>query len=429
MSVLKIRFALSASFLVLLLLLACLPRAGFAQEESVGEAGDRARAVDRALSILKNVVGLDVDAYRRSIRVYLKDLFRDILPKETVGFDFEAYESQLEVYVRFVDGKLQSINIYVKKGVPLMVHVVQQAANEVDAAKSLLSRYQAHCGATHVEAFKAILDTVEHKTNTTKVYENIKFEAEYTKSSSARFAWIYTFNSAVSSSRWVAINVENGYTVDLIDNWNLFKIGSCDINVDEAKAIEIAMNAAKNYSYKVYMGHDTWITVSDFKIVGAKAVALMFSNSLWKQDARDGDPLTEYPTWFIEVYFDKYYPGGVCGLDVSIWADTGEIREIVTMSSSLGYTPPSEESGGESGDQTGKGESGQTGEGQTGGEDQAGEENEEGQVPIVPDDASKNGAGLNVIHIALIALHITIGMALATVKVYSKWKSKSIKGS
>ncbi len=88
LSVLKIRFVLSASFLVLLLLLACLPRAVFAQEESVGEAGDRARAVDRALGILKNVVGLNVDAYNWSVRAYGKDLFWDVLPHEFVGFDF-----------------------------------------------------------------------------------------------------------------------------------------------------------------------------------------------------------------------------------------------------------------------------------------------------------------------------------------------------
>jgi len=95
-----------------------------------------------------------------------------------VGFDFWAKGSQLRAYVDFVNGKLQMISVYVEKGLPLMLYT---AANEVEMAKDFLSRYQAYCGATHVEEFKAVLDTVEPKTNTVKVYGNVKFEAEYTK--------------------------------------------------------------------------------------------------------------------------------------------------------------------------------------------------------------------------------------------------------
>ncbi|MGB9854441.1 MAG: hypothetical protein ACPLRY_06530 [Candidatus Bathyarchaeales archaeon] len=343
MSVLKMRFAFSAFFLVLLLLLAYAPRAVFAQEESVG-TDERAKAIERALGILRNVVGLDVDAYNWSIRAYGKDLFWDVLPHEFVGFDFWTDGSQLEVYVNFVDGKVRSISIYPHKGLPLMVQAVQQAANEVEAAKGLLSRYQAYCGATHVEEFKAILDTVKPKTNTVKVYGNIKFEAEYTKTvdvenrpiDTARFAWIYTFNGAVSSFKWVAINIENGYFSCLIDNWNFFKIGSYDINVDEKRAIEIAVNAAKNYSTRVYMGMDAggneiWVAVKDFKVVGAKAVSLIFGNDLYKGEARDGNPLKLYPVWTVEVYFDDVYAGGVYGVWLNIWADTGEVWRIFPL--------------------------------------------------------------------------------------------------
>ncbi len=202
---------------------------------------------------------------------------------------FWTDESQLTAYVEFVDEKLQSIYMSVNKGVPLMVQTVQQTANEVEWAKGFLSRYQAYCGATHVEEFKAILDTVEPKTNTVKVYGNIKFEAKYDKPfvewenhtiDTATFRWRYTFNGVEAFYKRVALFFEKGCFSRLIDNWNLFEIGSYDIIVDEKKAIEIAVNAAKNYSTRVYMWYDTWITVSGFKVVGAKAVSLIFGNGL-----------------------------------------------------------------------------------------------------------------------------------------------------
>ena len=427
---LKVRCVFLVSALVLLLMLAHAPRACFAQE--AGTNDDRALAVDRALGVLRNVVGLNVDAYNWSIRAYGKGSFWDVLPKEFVGFDFWTDGSQLEVYVYFVDGKVRSISIYPHKGFPLMVQRVQQAANEVEAAKGLLSRYQAYCGATHVEAFKAVLDTVEPKTNTVKVYGNVKFEAEYTKTVDvenrpldiARFVWIYTFNGALSSFKWVAINFENGYFRFLTDIWNFFEIGSYDVRVDEKKAVEIAVNAAKNYSTRVYMGRDAggnemWVEVKDFKVVGAKAVSLIFGNGLFEGEARDGNPYKLYPVWTVEVYFDDVYAGGVYGVWLNIWADTGEVWRIFPLTGPLG-SPPSDMVPIENGES----------EGQAGGEEQeptTPDEDQE-QDSTTPDDTSNSGTWLNLTQTALIAIPTTALIALTTVKVYSKRKRKPIKG-
>ncbi|MEM2911626.1 MAG: hypothetical protein QW146_03890 [Candidatus Bathyarchaeia archaeon] len=411
MSALKMRFAFSAFFLVLLLLLACLSRAVFAQEESVGTDDDRAKAIERALGTLRNVVGLDVDAYNWSIRAYGKDLFMLVLPHEFIGFDFWTDESQLTAYVEFVDGMLQSIDMFVQKGVPLMVQMVHEATNEVEMAKGFLSRYQAYCRATHVEVFKTVLDNIELKTNISKVYGNFKFEAEYTKLvdvesrtiDGATFRWIYTFNGIEAFDKWVGLAFENGYFSSFIDNWNFYKIGSYDMNVDEKKAIDIAVNAARNWSTKVYMGKDAegkeiWIEVKGFKVVGAKVLGLMFGNSLWDNEVR-GDALTLYPVWTIEVFFDDVYAGGVYGIYINIWADTGEVWRIFPLTGPLG--PPSDIVPIENGES----------EGQAGGEE---------QEPTTPDDTSNSRTWLNITQIALIAIPITAGIALATVKVYSK---------
>jgi hypothetical protein len=69
-------------------------------------------------------------------------------------------------------------------------------------------------------------------------------------------------------------------------------------------------------------------------------------------------------------------------------------------------------------------------EGQAGGEEQeptTPDEDQE-QEPTTPEDTSNSGTWLNLTQTALIAIPITAGMALTTVKVYSKRKSKPIKG-
>jgi hypothetical protein len=46
--------------------------------------------------------------------------------------------------------------------------------------------------------------------------------------------------------------------------------------------------------------------------------------------------LTLVPYWFITLYLDKEYAGGVNSITVGVWADTGEVANIQAMSSQAG---------------------------------------------------------------------------------------------
>ena len=54
----------------------------------------------------------------------------------------------------------------------------------------------------------------------------------------------------------------------------------------------------------------------------------MFTNHPSSVGARGSDPLTLYPIWRVNVYFDRLYPGNIYGASVAMWADTGELCEI-----------------------------------------------------------------------------------------------------
>ncbi|MEM2385713.1 MAG: hypothetical protein QXO67_01910, partial [Candidatus Bathyarchaeia archaeon] len=113
-----------------------MSRSVFAQGAG-GESDNRARAVERALEILRNVVGLDVDAYNWSDSSYKKELYWSLL-HEFVIFDFWNDESELMVTVVFADGRLKSASVLPRKGMPLMVYVADGMAVAVDRALSII---------------------------------------------------------------------------------------------------------------------------------------------------------------------------------------------------------------------------------------------------------------------------------------------------
>ena len=84
-------------------------------------------------------------------------------------------------------------------------------------------------------------------------------------------------------------------------------------------------------------GDNPPVTVTEFNIMGVFETELSLGNFPTKNESRGGNPLTLYPGWRVKLYLDKLYPGNVYGLNIGIWADTGEVNDISTLMSALGY--------------------------------------------------------------------------------------------
>jgi hypothetical protein len=65
--------------------------------------------------------------------------------------------------------------------------------------------------------------------------------------------------------------------------------------------------------------------VSDF-IVLEEPVTAIFHPTLRQEG------LALIPYWEITLYLDKVYPGGINRIAVGVWADTAEVRRIITLS-------------------------------------------------------------------------------------------------
>ena len=285
---------------------------------------------EKVLTVLEEVVGLDMAKYSTDLEFYAQApfLYFEVLPQEDVKYILESNESKLEVICAFVDEKLRSMNMYVNDGSPL---TTQPVTTPLEMAKNFLDKYQTYSAASYYNTLRSMLDNIEANKNVTTTSQNIKLEVTVT-ANRTDFRWKYFVNGVEATSKCVALNFRQGFLKYFIDSWSFWTIGSTDLNVSEEEAIEIAMNAAENYSWNVSMGGDNPpVTVTVFNIVGVSETTLQIGNYATKNESRGGDPLTLYPGWRVKLYFDKLYPGQVYGLDIGIWADTGEVNDIRTL--------------------------------------------------------------------------------------------------
>jgi hypothetical protein len=137
---------------------------------------------------------------------------------------------------------------------------------------------------------------------------------------SAQILMMYTENGVDFSPKSLSLVFENRDLTQLTDSWFLFTIGSTTVNVSSDKALELARNAVKGYS---------WIangsTVSNFNVLSEPVSVIFHPNT------KNG--LALYPQYTVTLYLDKVYPGGVNSITVEVWADTGEIAQIKTQNS------------------------------------------------------------------------------------------------
>jgi hypothetical protein len=83
----------------------------------------------------------------------------------------------------------------------------------------------------------------------------------------------------------------------------------------------LARNAAEDYTLQIYLSDG--LTDVEFNLADEPARADLF---MYPRET-----LTVYPFWRIDLYFDKFYPSAY-GVQVGIWADTGEIESCESLS-------------------------------------------------------------------------------------------------
>jgi hypothetical protein len=303
---------------------------------------------EKGLSILSNVLSLDMEKYATASKEGPQDLYMDAIPEENVHYTLQSDDSKVDMLCTFAKGNLRMMNVLESEGAPHMTKLVTkpvdlgnatlQVIDLVGTAKGFLSDYQSYSEKAFYGELRSMLENVDADKNSTKTVGNVKLEVTVSEGSTV-FRWTYTINGIDAPSKCVALGYKNGFFKYFIDNWDLYKIGSTAVNISVEEAIGIAMERARAFSWNMGSDNDTF-KISGFKVANAMIWENVFCSNIYAEKARSEDPLMLYPMRHVWVSLDKFYPGNVYGFNVYVWADTGEVCDIHERVSTM--DPPAE---------------------------------------------------------------------------------------
>jgi hypothetical protein len=286
-------------------------------------------AKDQTLQVLTNALGIDTQAYDISVNSQSNDQYRDLLQSKADLY-LESSHGSVRVSSSFINNNLQLLYFSDNTG---NFSVKQPAKNTVASAKDFLERYANLIRDSFYAELSTMLNGVDITTNTTKSITNINLKVINSEDIIIDYIWTYTdANGIRAEPKNVILSYNQGQLQMFSNNWPMYKIINTPV-ISAQEATEIAIKATQNYSYEATTADNKTITVTGF-IIAPKSLGhatLSYQNSPNQTIARDNDPFTLYPSWYVPLGFDKYYPGKVTGMVFSIWADTGTIYSMGPM--------------------------------------------------------------------------------------------------
>jgi hypothetical protein len=181
-----------------------------------------------------------------------------------------------------------------------------------------MTRYESVNNADYLNQMSQLLSTAT-EIQQDQTLGNVKLETSI-DGDNAQFSLLYTENNVDFAAKSLQIVFENGILTTLSDDWPIYSIGNTEVNITQDQAIQIARGAANTFSWST-----NGVQVSNFTVLQEPVSAVFFPTP--RSD------LTLFPYWYITLYLDKVYPGGVKSIGVGVWADTGNVANIQTLTS------------------------------------------------------------------------------------------------
>jgi hypothetical protein len=273
---------------------------------------------NNALTFLQEVAQVDTSKYQASLLSRTIQNRADLggAVEEVVTYALSSSDSQMDVIFRFRNNQLSRYQLIMLEGSP--IYSQAQPYSALDAAKNLLARLQTYEDTSYLANMSNILSLVDSEQDIEIKQGNIKLNATFS-GDTTEILFTYTENDVDFSPKSLNLVFENRDLKELTDGWFLFTIGSTTVNISGDRALELARNALKGYSWTA-----NGETVSSFNVL-AEPVQVVFH-----PNTKNG--LALYPEWLVTFYLDKVYPGNVNSIMVEVWADTGDVALVKTQS-------------------------------------------------------------------------------------------------
>jgi hypothetical protein len=275
---------------------------------------------NKAITFLQRVTEIDTSHYQATLLGNTVEQRSDLggALEQIMTYSLTSSDSKMDVVFRFRNNQLSRYQIIMVEGSP--VYSQPQPSSVLDTAKGVLGRLGAYEDISYLANMSSMLSLVKTAVQSIEITEgNIKLNVT-TSGDNGQILMMYTENGVDFSPKSLSLVFNNGELTSLTDGWFLFTIGSTTVNVSSDKAIQLATNALKGFSWTA-----NGTTVSDFKVLPQPVSVVFHPNT------KNG--LALYPQWTLTFYLDKVYPGGVNSLMVELWADSGDIAQIKTQNS------------------------------------------------------------------------------------------------
>jgi len=275
---------------------------------------------NKALVFIKNVLPIDSSQYNITFRPPFSSNTSEpsglkIMDSESAieTYSLETKDSSLTFICSFYEEALYQCQLAVNKG---SIITGQSYSNTTQAAKSFLEKYQAysHLDSTEMIAMLANVDATQNQTVAAGDLKLTVTHKDLTGTAfgdSVNFRWV----RIIHGCEYLLIDAQfrDGVFAGFIDHRLRYTVGDTTVNVSKEQAIMIALDAVKNYSYR--MSGD-WV-VTGFKVVESKITANLMPT------VKEGNVL--YPAWSVTLPLNGTWPGSVTELLVGIWAGSGEV--------------------------------------------------------------------------------------------------------
>ncbi len=296
------------------------------------------KEIERVDTILRGGTVLAMDAVRHiwdpgAVAVKGSSIVA-VGPQESIVYNLTSNGNNLKALITFASGNLQIIQVIENRGIPATIKTT--STDTIEMAKDFLHNYKLFSANPLFDQLDSTLNSVDQEGNATKTLGNIVLK-QTTYNGYTSFRWYYTCNGVEAEySKSVNLVFKDGFLSSFADNWQFYKIGNTTVNVSKQDAVATALETTRD---RVFSLAKYGLEIKNINESCVRWTKLLFDDSQNATIARSQDLLELHPVWRVGVALDKWY-GSMYGVQVDIWADTGEVRAIMDAWSSM---PPPEE--------------------------------------------------------------------------------------
>jgi hypothetical protein len=277
------------------------------------------------MTIIRDVVQIDITKYQITLLSNTVETRSDLggVVEEILKYSLTSNGSKIDMVLRFRNNHFSLYEFSLLEGIPPYdpIFTQPQPTNILEATRGIIERYKSSTSYPYLEEMSMLLASA-NETNNEQTLGNTKLRVTI-NGDDAEVLLLYTSSGVDFTAKSLRLVFQKHILQELTDDWFFYEVGSTQISVSKEQAIQIARNAAKDFKWNA-----DGEQVSNFNVLSEPVSALFFPHSRTEL-------LVLVPYWYITLYLDREYPGGVNSIAVGVWADTGEVANIQALSGQL----------------------------------------------------------------------------------------------